>query len=84
MLSGIIFEHFIFGLESIFSSRTWKSTIFGKNPFGRQPGVSWQGPCFSEITPPGFWGPIYGISGFSENEKDAESHLEQGPPSFSP
>jgi len=46
MMAGIIFDHFIFGVESIFSSKTWKSTIFGKNPFGRQPGVSWQGPFF--------------------------------------
>ena len=47
-------------------------------------GIPGRGLFFEEQHPPGFLGPIYGISGFFANEKDAESRLEQGPPSFSP
>ena len=43
-----------------------------------------RGLFFPEITRPCIFGPVFVIFRISGHEKDAESDLEKGPPSFSP
>ena len=58
---------------------------FGKDPFGRVPGHSWQGPFFPRITRPWIFGPHVGdFRIFGEFKKNVESHQELGPPIMSP
>ena len=84
MMSSIIFIISSLGLTRIFHPKPENQRFLEKKHSDDNPRLPGRGLFFSEIARPRIFGTCFMISEISGHEKDAESDLEKGPPSFSP